>query len=292
MPPQARAEPRSLEFGSQRRTYELHVPTQVRAAAKPAPLVVTLHGGGMSGSQMQRVSGWNATADRAGFIVAYPDAPTRHWNDGRSATAIQQTTDDIAFISQLVRTLIDQKLADPSRIYATGISNGGMMTYRLACETAGIFAGYAAGIANLPAPLAKSCKPSTPVPMLIMNGTSDPLMPFNGGSVGGGGDRGTVTSTLDTFAFWKTANGCRGQDKVRTLPDADPNDGSTIEVSEAGCPAAAPARLYTVKGGGHQMPRKAQTVRIFDRLLGPGNHDIEASDEIWQFLAPLSRARP
>lgn len=283
------AEAATLTVGGVARTYELHVPVAVAAARQPVPLIIVLHGGMGHGAQMRQWFGLDSIADRDQFIAAYPDGLSRNWNDGRAAvgsTAPDGTpADDVTFLSALAKELVTSGQAKAGRIYVTGASNGGMMVYRLACETRDIFAGYAAMIANLSVELMAMCRPSQPAAMLIMNGTNDPLMPFEGGSVARN-TRGAVISTAATVTFWRKANGCTATGPVVRLPQRAPADATHVTLTQAeGCTAAAPVHFYTVAGGGHQMPSQARASRpLVDRLLGPNNRDIEAADVIARFF--------
>ncbi len=271
------------------RTFALHIPSRIAQAKTPAPLIIALHGGMGSGAQMRGWLGLDAVADRLGFIVAYPDGLSRNWNDGRTAVRAESAggkpADDVAFLSMLAKILTDRGQAKAGQVFVTGASNGGMMAFRLACETEGVFAGYAAMIANVSVELEARCQPRQPAAMLIMNGTADPLMPFGGGNVARNG-RGTVTSTRQTFARWQSANRCHGEAPALRLPDLDPGDGSYVEViSSKDCAVGAATVLYTIVGGGHQMPSRLRGSRpMIDRFLGPNNRDIEAAEVVARFF--------
>lgn len=272
------------------RTFTLHVPAKVAAASAPRPLVVVLHGGGGNGEKMRPWFGMDAVADREGFVVAYPDALGGNWNDGRRAVEARRgaaSPDDVAFLATLARTLVARGIALSDHVYVTGASNGGMMTYRLACETASIFAAFAATIANLGEELARSCRPAAPVRMLIMAGTEDRTMPYDGGQVRLLGlNRGVVISATATFHRWRGIGGCAGPSPLVRLADRDPNDGSRVEVVTAnGCRAGAAVVLYSVVGGGHQTPNlDGKNWPLLDRLLGARNRDIDGATEIWTFF--------
>ena len=187
-----------LRVGDRERSYAL---TQQLA---PRALVIVLHGGGGSAAQVRASFGMDEVARRENLSIAYPDGIRRHWNDGRGDFSVhggETPPDDVAFLSELARRLARDSGNTP--VFVAGVSNGGMMAYRLACDTDNLFAGFAAVIANLSAALAKTCAPKTPRPMLIMNGTTDPLTPYHGGSiVFFGQNRGDVISAPDTFERW------------------------------------------------------------------------------------------
>ena len=164
------------------------------------------------------------------------------------------------------------------------------MTLRLVCEAADLIAAAAAIIASLPADLAAGCKPARPVPVLVMNGTADPLVPYGGGSVGYFGRRGDVISTDATLAKLRAFNNCAGEAAIARLPDLDPGDGSNVTVFTWSCASGAPVVLYRVEGGGHRIPQRGGRVRpVIDRLLGRENHDIDAAEAVWTFFKDKQR---
>jgi polyhydroxybutyrate depolymerase len=166
-----------------------------------------------------------------------------------------------------------------------------MMTFRLVCEAAELFAAAAPIIASLPADLAPGCKPSRPIPALVMNGTADPLVPYGGGAVGFRGERGRVLSTEETMPFLRKVDGCTDAVKLDHLADVDRNDGSGVTVASwTNCASGAPVVLYRIDGGGHRIPRRNEGARpVIDRLLGRANHDFEAAEAIWSFFKDKKR---
>jgi polyhydroxybutyrate depolymerase len=187
------------------------------ADVKPAPLVIALHGNTQTGADMASRTSWPAVAKREHFTVMFPDGLNRAWADLRSSEmragrTPPEGTDDIAFIARLVETYVSNGTADPEHVYVTGVSNGGAMTMTLACKRADLFAAAASVIMNFTDEFASACQPSRPVPMLVMNGTADPLIPYEGG-------RGTSRFAVDgfwsaekTIAFWRKVNGCEEGD--------------------------------------------------------------------------------
>jgi len=145
---------------------------------RPRPTVLVLHGSLLNGDVMVPVMGFEPIVEREGLVVVYPNAVAGEWNDG-SAESVQWgagSYDDAGFLRALVAHLVRTSFSDRARVYVTGYSNGGVMAFRLTCETDGIFAAAAAIAATLPVELARSCRPPRPMPMLIMNGTADPLV--------------------------------------------------------------------------------------------------------------------
>src|ERR1700759_2806860 len=183
------------------------------ADVKPAPLVIVLHGNTQTGGDMASRTSWPAVAKREHFTVLFPDGLNRAWADLRSKEARAgrtppEGTDDVAFIASLVEKYVADGTADPKRVYVTGLSNGGAMTMTLACKRADLFAAAASVIMNFTDDVANACQPSRPIPMLMMNGTADPLIPYEGG-------RGTRRYAVDgfwsaekTISFWRKVNAC------------------------------------------------------------------------------------
>jgi polyhydroxybutyrate depolymerase len=215
-----------------------------------------------------------------------PDA--HHWNDcrtGLDSSVVDTTEDDVGFIVHLIETVSDTLSIDPARVYATGASNGGMMAYRLAIEAGEPFAAVAAVIANLPDP--SECQmTASPIPMLIMNGTDDPLMPFGGGCVANERcQRGSVMSTMDTVAFWVDANHAASEPTVERLRDRSWFDGSTVTVYRfVGGEDGADVIYYHIKGGGHNVPGFETISRAVRWMAGSKNRDIDGPTEIWTFF--------
>src|SRR3954453_21116917 len=189
----------SITVDGRERAYTLHLPPAV-ATGTALPLVLVFHGGGGEGKQMPALTGMNAIADREGFVTAYPDGIDRNWNDGRYSQAIATqrfNLDDVGFVSMLIDELAATLPIGRSRVFATGISNGGMFSQRLGCELADKGAAIAPVAGSLPGVLAPGCAPSRPMPVLMIHGDTDPLVPWNGGPVAGSGNRGRVLSVAD-----------------------------------------------------------------------------------------------
>ena len=281
---------RTLDATEARRTYLLFTPDAPRTPAAGWPLVVALHGGGGTAEQMMSFSRFNAIAAREGFAVAYPQGTGRRWNDGRVFRGRGETdADDVAFVRAVVADIGAKGTAlDRGRTFAAGISNGGFMSFRLACEAADLFAAVAPVTATMPADLGPRCKPSAPVAVLVINGTADPLVPYAGGHVRTMFSlRGEIWSTDRTVAFWAKHNQCAEPPEVRAMADRDINDGSrVIDVAYARC-AGARVRLLRVEGGGHTWPGGAQYLPV--SWVGPTSRDIDASEVIWRFFRAAAR---
>jgi len=273
----------TLTHAGLERTYFLLNSTE---STNPVPLILSLHGGGGNGEQTcKQAAGIQELAEQEGFLVACPEGIENNWNDGRadnSNRAHEEDIDDVGFLRALITRLEQTHNVDPDRIYVTGASNGGMMALRMACEASDILAAAGALIASLPADL--SCEPEHPIPILLMNGTKDPLVPFDGGQVHFfRREFGEVISTPDTIAFWAAANGCDPTPRTEQLPDLDPRDGTRIQLDTySGCDEGVSVVLYTVEGGGHTLPGGTQYVLEF--VIGRVSQDLHAGEAIWQFF--------
>ncbi len=290
----------TLLWNGLNRTYAVYAPASPET---PAPVVFLLHGGlGSAESAWESENGrsWRTLADEHGFLLVLPEGrpdpadPNRHhWNDCRADIDNEDaisTEEDVGYVNALIDRLAEEAAVDPTRIYVTGASNGGMMTFRLAMQLGDRFAAAAAVIANLPDP--SECPfEATPLPILIMNGTADPVIPYDGGCVAGAAcRRGRVRSTDDTVVFWVGVNDAEVSAEEITLPDRVASDGSTVTVfTHRGGSTDKDVVLYRIDGGGHAIPgRESATASL--RAASRKNRDIDAAEEIWRFF--VLHARP
>lgn len=208
------------------------------------PMVVMLHGRLGDGINMEKMSEASEAADRHGFVVVYPDGIDRAWNDSRGTTkASEENVDDVGFIDALIERFIALKAVDPDRVYVAGMSNGGILAYRLACELGDRIAAISPVAALMPSKGADACRPARPVSVMIVAGTDDPIVPYDGGSVL---DRGTVLSADETRTRWAMLDGC--------APAAESRSDEIHELRHTQCGDDAEVVLYSVQGGGHAWP--------------------------------------
>jgi polyhydroxybutyrate depolymerase len=271
------------------RTYAVFVPDSARERGGAVPVVIVLHGRGGDGARVRRIMSLDQVAEREGFVAVYPDSLGGGWNDGRRRH--RGRGDDIAFLLRMKKSLVRRGLADPDRVFVAGVSNGGMMVQRLACETPEAFAGYATIIANMPVRLIDRCAPDRAVPMMVINGTDDPLIPYDGGRIGWRGRGAAVVSTFETVEFWRAHNGCDGRPGRRMMPDRDRRDGSRVVMFYSTDCRGAPVILLRVEGGGHRVPGSpVRDLRFMaERALGEQNNDISTAEVITRFFAGLDR---
>lgn len=273
----------SLMHEGRKRTLRIYLPQR---RGEPLPVVLVLHGGGGTGGGMEWLTrrGFNRIADRDGAIVVYPDGIDHGWNDGRSAnrSAADAAVDDVGFLRAIPAQLASLHPIDRARLYVTGISNGGMMSYRLACDAAGEFAAAAPVAANMAVELEGACHPARAIPLLIMNGVDDPIMPWKGGPIRVlWMTRGTVLSGEDSAARWLALDHC-GRLEPQPLIEADPADGTTAAPRSARCADGGEVRLYEIRGGGHTWPRGEPY--LTSRIVGRVSQALDANETIWAFF--------
>lgn len=278
-----------LTWGGRDRTYHVHVPANLSG---PAPLLVVLHGGGGHGTQIERHTRFSQLADEKGFLVIYPDGVDHSWNDGRAGeitTAHTQNLDDVGFIRAVVEQVAQQVPVDRGRIYVTGISNGGFMSFRLGAEAADLFCAIAPVAAGIPKAWAEQMNPSRPVSVLMIQGTQDPLVPYSAGFVQvGRKQRGEKISTDEAIQKWCKLDGCSPDLVTESLPDlVGTDDCRATRFAHRGGREGSEVTLLRVEGGGHTWPGHSQYLP--KSLIGPVCKDFDASAEIWEFFAHHSR---
>ncbi|MBT8273184.1 MAG: prolyl oligopeptidase family serine peptidase, partial [Bacteroidia bacterium] len=257
------------------------------------PLLFHLHGGGGTGKGTPGLTyrRFNTIADREGFIVIYPDAIARNWNDGRTAHLKPQNkdVDDVGFIAEIINRLSSDYKIDSKRIFTTGMSNGGFMSSRLLCDRADLFRGGAILTASLSVDYVEQCNPEKPVAVLVMNGTDDPLVPYDGGEVRlfkRGKGRGMIISNDAYLELWKEKNGCTEAQPVVDLPDNNIKDGTTVSITTyTNCDTGGALKFYKINGGGHTWPGGKQYLGKW--IIGKTSREINACEEIWDFFSAL-----
>jgi polyhydroxybutyrate depolymerase len=261
----------TISIGGHLRSFHVYRPATLPAGA--VPLVVMLHGGFGDGLQAQRTYGWDAQADRDHFVVVYPDGLNHAWSVGGGCCGApgRAKVNDVAFITAVVERLRQKLPIDVRRIYATGISNGGMLAYRLACDS-DIFAAIGPNSATL----LGSCTNPKPISVIHIHGTADRTIRFDGG-------RGQGVAQIDgppipsVNAMWRSIDRCD--------PPSITTSGA-VTISLANCPDGRTVELITIAGAGHQWPG-APSRPVVQRLLhtDPPSNALDATATIWQFFA-------
>jgi polyhydroxybutyrate depolymerase len=242
----------TVKLGGRDRVYRLHKPVGLPASAS---LVVVLHGGFGSAEQAERSYGWDQLADSKRFVVAYPDGVNRAWNvngGGCCGKPAREHVDDVGFIGAAVADVVKNVGIDASRVYATGMSNGGIMSYTLACETS-LFA----AIGPVSGTQLDPCRSPHPLSVMAIHGTADPLVPYDGGP-GRGLSHIDGPPIPELNAFWRKADQCQAPSTTTS---------GSVSTSTAGCADNRAVVLITVDGGGHHWPEFA-TATLWEFFAG------------------------
>lgn len=243
----------TLTVDGRQRSFIVHVPAG-RPAGVRSPAVIVFHGGGGNARNAIEQTGMSAQADLDGFLAVYPYGTGRQssrqltWNAGACCGyAVDERVDDVAFVAALIDHLESRYGADPRRIFLTGMSNGGMMSYRLACE----LSERIAAIAPVAGSMANQCRPSAPVSVVAFHGTADRHVPYDGGAPPIKADPHPRIDppVSDTIAFWAGHNRC-------SAPATAPA-GADITHQTQACPGGVEVALYTIQGGAHTWPASA-----------------------------------
>ncbi len=288
--PAAAGEVRTLRHQGVERRYYLQ--NGEAGVAAPAPLVVSLHGyrsrekALAEREDLGRI-GWDAlgrVAGRERFIVAYPHAWLGKWNlfDGLDNTTFEdgRKADDIGFIFAVVSHLVEEGLADPERVYLTGFSDGAIMSYRLLCTAGMPFAAAASGAGTMFEGHRDSCAAEAPVPIMVIAGTFDAVLPYDGWIF----PMGRELSIPETMEHFRRLNGCTGQEGALRYDRDGWDDSRVLEMRWTGCTVEGAVKLLKVKGGGHNWPSYEPLSSEWRKWAGAHNRDIESAEEIWKFV--------
>lgn len=263
----------SFDWDGIQRTYRLYIPASYNPASA-MPLVFNLHGYGSNNVEQEQYGDFRPIADTAGFIIAHPNGTldgsgNRFWN-----TFGASTVDDLGFLSALIDSVSADYNIDSYRIYSTGMSNGGFMSYELACFLNERIAAVASVTGSMTKAKLALCNPQHPTPVMQIHGTADATVPYNGNF---------LFAHIDTLVkYWVTFNNCLPNPQIIQLPDIDPNDGCTAEQHFfGGGDQGSSVELFKVLGGGHSWPGAPININIT-------NMDFSASIEIWRFFNQYS----
>jgi polyhydroxybutyrate depolymerase len=262
--PQPAVAQRRLTIAGVDRTYRLYTPPDTELAG-PVPLVLALHGSGNSAESLVDSSEFDEAADAGGFIVAYPQAVGISWHAGFCCTTGRGDPGaDVRFLDELITDVASVRRIDEKRVYAVGVSAGGIMAYRLGCDLSGRFAGVGAIAATM---ALDDCRPSAAVSVIAIHGTADSEVPYGGGRIAGGATK-PAPPAVEVAERWASLNGC---------PEARTEEvrGLVSVAAWAGCAAGTKVRLVTVEGGGHHW---------FLPVYGPPNGAIDATVTFTEFF--------
>lgn len=282
---------RALTVAGRNRSFLVHVPPEV-SASRPMPVVLVLHGAGTNARMTVAFTGLNAKADASGFAAVYPNGTgvgdlLLTWNAGGLPESwTTGKPDDVAFIRALLDELPRLLPVDPRRVFATGLSNGGMMCYRLAAELSDRIAAIApvAGTMTVPDP-----HPTRPVSVLHFHGTEDRLVPF-GGSASRGLRGIRLASVDDSIQAWRRINGCPDLPVVSEEPDRAADGTRVRRKTYSPGKDGTEVVLIEIEGGGHTWPGQKPPVGF----LGRSTLDVSANDLLWEFFCkhPLPEKAP
>jgi len=253
------------------RAYRLYVPP-IYSGQSAVPLVLNFHGYGSNAFQQELYTSFNAVADTADFILVYPEGTldatgSRHFNVGFMNGS---TVDDVGFTAALIDSLSAEYNIDQNRIYSTGMSNGGFMSFHLACNLSDRIAAIASVTGSMTDITANDCNPQRPVPVMQIHGTQDPVVSYNGSSFS--------FSMDEVINYWVNHNNCNATPSIYDVPDTNTTDQCTAEhyVYRDGDDGVN-VEFFRIIGGGHTWP---------DGLLDIGvtNRDMNASHEVWKFF--------
>lgn len=257
------------------RFFHVHVPRRTELGPA-APLVLAFHGTSQNGQTFRELSGLDAAADAAGFIVVYLEAAMGAWDVFGSLADLG--LDEPAYVREVIARVEARYVVDSRRIIAVGLSNGGVFAQQLGCTMAHRVTGVVAVAASMPRLMADDCQPSHPVSALYLLGTEDSFFPVAGGS--------TLLSVDGTMELWARRNGCGG-DRVRSVLPDTADDGTTVYRSRyRSCDAGVRLELDSIVGGGHAWPGGT---RPAPPSFGRTSRDISANAEIVRFLGTIPR---
>jgi polyhydroxybutyrate depolymerase len=273
---------RTLEAGGRTRSYLVHIPPKYDSK-QATPVVLAFHGGAINASIMVIFCGLNETADKEGFIAVYPNGTGQFdkmltWNGGNCCGYAQSNNvDDVGFTRALLDDLAKVVTLDAKRVFATGISNGGIMCYRLASELSDRIAAIAPIAGTMET---ATCNPKRPVSVIHFHGTDDEFVPFKGGI----GDRKLFQIVFHSVDYsiqaWVKADGCPEKPVVSDMPTKI-DDGTTVQRKTYGPGKdGAEVILFTINGGGHTWPGR----EVGQSLLGKSTKNISVNDLMWEFF--------
>lgn len=254
------------------RSYRVYIPESYDETGAGTALVIVMHGASGTGAGTESFVGFNDLADEEGFIVAYPDGVNNVWNDGRFGDPRIGEVDDLRFLSDIVDVITTELNVDPDRVYAAGFSMGGMMSFRAGCELPDLFAAIGSVASTMPMYLISACNNAPPIPVIVFQGTDDPVIGWTGIS-------GAYLSAAQTLGYWGGHNQCTPTVTLERMPDGDIEDYTAVIRQElVGC--EADVTVYGIYFGGHTWPGHP----INATQLGSTSRDIDATALLWEFF--------
>ena len=266
------------------REYIIHLPKEYDVTI-PLPLVMVFHGGGGDAEGMARLTKFGKLADKENFIVVYPNGFNKNWGDGRIGKKLPMDRDDVKFISYLLDTLKEKYNFDTTCVFSTGISNGGFFSIYLAYKMPSRIRAIAPVTANIPESYSDNFKTVPPVSIMLINGTDDPLVKYDGGFVGFSeeSERGKSISTDETIKKWMKNNECSSSRKIEEMDDKNIRDDcKATRYTYYRCKNRTRVVLIKIQGGGHTWPGGVQYLP--KAIIGNVCKDFDATEVIWEFF--------
>lgn len=291
-PPEIPPGPKEVQIAHDNyiRNVTYQIPKKLRKRKRS--LVICLHSGGETADNFARITrrGFNKLSETSNFVVAYPEALNNYWNDARTdsiSLSHYDEIDDVGFIDKVIDYAIDSFRIDPSNIFVTGLSEGGLMTFRLACEIPQKIKGFATVAASLSLDQLVDCRADTTVSLLAINGTRDPILPYSGGQIIiDEMEQGSVLPIEDAINFWLKESECTDKSSTRDISNRDTFDETRSEkIIYSNCKYGNKIVLIKVNNGGHTWPGGRQYEG--QRNIGKTSKDFNATAEIWKFFKGL-----
>ena len=262
----------TLKHGGLDRVFYLYIPGSYNSSTDNLPLLFSLHGYTSNALTNLNYTGFESLAGEENFIVVYPQGSilqstgSTHWNVGGWTNS--STTNDVDFIETMIDYLTMEFRIDPDRIYSTGMSNGGFMSYRLACELGTKVAAIASVTGSMTPETFSSCDPGHPTPVMQIHGALDSTVPFAGNS--------GMKPIQEVMTYWSESNRCDTSIISSPIADLTADGSAGIKTQYVNCQNDVEVALYLLDSMGHEWPLS-------------GAHDIDAPSTIWQFLSRYNR---
>ena len=273
------------------RSYRIHIPANIN---RVNALLLVLHGGSGNAKHTEEEltkKGFNILSEKNDFVVVYPNGINHRWNDGRTENNSVIDVDDVGFLTKIIDTVSSEFDLNPERVFSTGISNGGQMSYRLAFEKTDKIAAIAPVVSSIHEALYYNSSPSEPISVFLIAGTDDPLVPYDGGNIVFLNKQyGTVVSMNETVQFWVNHNNCSKNPVITTLPDMDPTDNCIVTTEEySNGNNNTTVLFYSIDGGGHTWPSGGEY--FTESLVGKICYDFNACEHIWDFFSGINEKK-
>ena len=291
-PPEIPPGPKEVQFGHDNhiRNVTFQIPKKLRRRNRS--LVLCLHDGGDNPDGIARITrrGFDRLSETNNFIVGYPEALNEYWNDAREdsiSLSHYSEIDDVGYIEKVIEYAIDSFNIDTERVFVAGFSEGGFMSFRLACEIPGKIKGFAMVASSLPLDQIVECTPDTTVSFMMINGTRDPILPYEGGQMTiEEQELGSMLAAEEAIKYWLEENECTDRSSTKEMANRDTFDETRSEkVTYSDCKNKNKLILIRVVNGGHSWPggRQYQTKKNIGRV----SQDFVATEEIWKFFKSL-----